>query len=181
MQRFLSTSLLLLVLTSFSLAQELGYHGVAAQVGLVVPTSSGYTAGVALGAKVNMGEIYDGVTLMPFIQYHLPGFDEPTGSVGDLTVSTLVIGVDGHYPIDEKTYVGAGLNYNIVTVEWEVDFGPFFGGRQTIDASGSEIGLSVLGGYNFDLAGYNSAVEGRYNLVSGYNSLVVMLNVFFGE
>ena len=174
MQRFLTTSLLLLVLTSFSIAQELGFHGVAAQIGLVIPTSTGYSAGPAFGAKVNMGEIYDGVTLMPIIQYHIPGFDEPTGSVGDLTVSTLVIGADGHYAIDEKSYVGGGLNYNTVTVEWEVDLGAF-GGRQTFGGSNSEIGISVLGGYNFDLAGYDSAVEGRYNLISDYNSLVVCL------
>ncbi len=179
MKRALTMTLLLLVLSSFSFAQGLGFHGIAAQAGLVIPNSTGYSAGLALGAKVNMGEIAKDITLMPLIQYHLPGYDKPSGSVGDLSVSTLVIGADAHYPINQNTYVGGGLNYNIVTVEWEVDLGAF-GGKQTWDASGSEIGFSVLGGYNFDLAGYNSAVEGRYNLVSGYNSLVVMLNVFFG-
>ncbi len=177
MKRALTMTLLLIVLSSFSFAQGLGFQGIAAQAGLVIPTSTGYSAGVAFGAKVNMGEITKDITLMPLIQYHLPGFDEPTGSVGDLSVSTLVIGADAHYPINQNTYVGGGLNYNIVTVEWEVDW---LGSRRTYDSSGSEIGFSFLGGYNFNLGGYNSAIEGRYNLISGYNSLVVMLNVFFG-
>ncbi len=178
MKRALITTLLVLSLCSLSFAQNLGYNGVAAQVGLVLPNSSGYSAGLALGAKVNMGEITDGVTLMPIIQYHIPGYDEPAGSSSNFSVSTLVFGADAHYPINETTYVGGGLNYNIITLEWEYDF---LGTKRTWDASGSEIGFSILGGYNFDLAGYNSAVEGRYNLVSGYNSFVVMLNIFFGK
>lgn len=173
MKHFITMVMSVLLLCGVSFSQNLGFHGVAAQAGLVVPGETGYTAGFVLGAKVNMGEIADKLTLMPLIQYHKPGFDVPAGA-GDPTVSIFVIGADVHYGINDQFYAGGGLNYNSVTLEWNV---PFFG---KIDSGGSEIGISALGGYNLDLGGLPSAIEARYNIVSNYNSLVITLNVFFG-
>ena len=173
MRKILLALSLVFILSSVSFA-DIGFNGVAAQAGLVVPTETNYTAGLALGAKVNMGEIAENLTLMPLIQYHIPGFDVPSGA-GDPSVSIFVIGADVHYDVNEQFYAGGGLNYNSISLEWDV---PFFG---KIDASDSEIGFSALGGYNLNLGGYPSAIEARYNIVSNYNSLVVMLNVFFGS
>ena len=177
MKYFITFVMSLLLLCGVSFSQNLGFHGVAAQAGLVVPSETGYTAGFALGAKVNMGEIADKLTLMPLVQYHKPGFDVPAGA-GDATISIFVIGADVHYAINEQFYAGGGLNYNSITLEYKVTI-PFFG-TTTIDGSDSNIGFSALGGYNFDLGGLPSAIEARYNIVSNYNSLVIMLNVFFG-
>ncbi|KAA3613583.1 MAG: hypothetical protein D8M58_17015 [Calditrichaeota bacterium] len=173
---FISTILLFLSLTTFTFAQ-IGFNGIAAQAGLVLPTETGYTAGFGLGAKVDLGEVSDNLRLMPIFQFHKPGFDVPTGA-GDATISILVFGADVHYAVNDDFYAGGGINYNSITLEYEVDLGFF--GKQTFDASGSEIGFSALGGYNLNLGGYPAAIEARYNVVSNYNSLFATLNVFFG-
>ena len=59
MKHFITMVMSVLLLCGVSFSQNLGFHGVAAQAGLVVPSETGYTAGFALGAKVNMGEIAD--------------------------------------------------------------------------------------------------------------------------
>lgn len=178
MKRILVVLALIATLSSATFAQGLGFHGVAAQAGLVLPMETNWTAGLALGAKVNMGQVADNLTLLPIIQYHMPGFDVPAGA-GDATVSVFVIGADVHYAINDQFYAGGGLNYNSITLEYKWD-APFFG-TTTIDGSTSEIGFSALGGYNLNLAGYPAAIEARYNIVSNYNSLVATLNVFFGS
>ena len=177
MKRLFTTVLLLALLSSFSFGAGLGFNGIGVQAGLVLPQETGMSTGFAFGAKVNMGEVADNLGLFPIIQYHLPGDDVPSGS-GDVSIGILVIGADVHYAINDQFYAGGGINYNSITFEYKVNLGPF--GTQTFDAGGSEIGFSALAGYNLNLGGMPAAIEGRYNIVSDYNSLLFTLNVFFG-
>jgi len=169
MKRLFTISILLAVFSSFSFAAGLGFNGVAAHAGFVLPMEDGLEAGFGFGAKVNMGEITDGLTLLPVVFYHIPGTE-----VSSFDFSVLIIGADVQYGIDDNIYVGGGLHYNNKSVE--VDLGPF----GTVDDSEGTIGLAAIAGYNLNLGSLPAAIEARFGIVGDYNHLEIGLDVFFG-
>jgi hypothetical protein len=174
MKRIVLIVTIIAALSSFSFAQELGFHGVAAHAGLILPQEDGLETGFGFGAKVNMGEITQGLTLLPVLFYHIPGSESSA-----LDFSVLIIGADVQYAVNNDVYVGGGLHYNNKSVEFEYT-NPFTGQKSTTDDSEGDIGLAILAGYKLALGTLNAAIEARYGIVSDYNHLEIGLDVFFG-
>ena len=177
MKHILATIFVLLIFSSVSFSQSLGFHGVAGHVALLLPQEDGLETGFGFGAVVNMGEITDGLGLFPKLYYQLPGVEDVSGV--DVTFSALVIGADVHYGVNENVYVGGGLALYSKSSEAEFT-NPFTGQKQTIDDSESDIGITLLGGYNLNLGTMPAAIEASYNIVDHYNHLEIAFNVFFG-
>ena len=170
MRKALLVLFLSMSLATFSNAGELGFNGVGVGGGVLLPSEDGLETGFGFGVKVNMGEITDGLTLMPLVQYHLPGSEFDA-----IDFSALVIGADAQYGVNENVYAGGGLAYYNKSVE--IDFGPPIGTR---DDSEGDIGFSILAGYKLMLGSMKAAIEARYNIVTDYNHIMIGLDVFFG-
>lgn len=174
MKRILTISILLLALSSFSFAAGLGFNGVAAHAGLILPSEDGLKTGFGFGAKANMGELTDGLTLLPLVFYHIPGSE-----FDGVDFSVLIIGADVQYGVNKDMYVGGGLHYNNKSYDVKVT-NPFTGQTSSQSDSQGDIGFALLAGYRLMLGTMPAAIEARYGIVKDYNHLEIGLDVFFG-
>ncbi len=168
MYKGLTVLFLVLGFTTFSVAQNIGLMSVAPKVSLILPQETGLETGFGFGAAANLGEVADGIGLFPFIVYEIPGSE-----FSGVDISNIQIGADVHYGVAENIYVGGGVSVNLFSSE--VDLGPF----GTVDADETEFGISVLGGYDFNISDMNAAAEARYDIISNYNHLEVSVLVYF--
>ena len=160
---------LILGCASFTLAQDIGLKSIAPKVSILLPQEDGLEAGFGIGVAANLGEVADGIGLFPFAIYEMPGTE-----FSSLDVSNIQIGADVHYGVAENIYVGGGASLNFFSTE--VDLG-IFGG--TVDNSETEFGLSVLGGYDFNISDMQAAAEARFDLIDNYNHLEISVLVYF--
>ncbi len=161
MKRALTMTLLLLVLSSFSFAQGLGLHSITAKGGVMLPETP-WDTGFQLGAKADLGEIFENARLNPVIEYWNFGYSV-TGFDYDLT--NIQIGAELHYAIAsvKGLYVGGGLVLNMVS--WDiptVSFGGFSSGGGSV--SNTDFGATALAGLEFPLGGMTGVAEAKYNI-----------------
>ncbi len=176
MKRALTMTLLLLVLSSFSFAQGLGLHSITGKAGIVMPEGD-WDTGFLVGAKANMGEITEGITLHPIVSYWSAGFSESAfGTDYDLSLSNFQIGADVHYQIAnvKGLFVGGGLAINFLSFEF-----PNFFSSGTSSTSESKIGFAAIAGYGFPIGGMNGVVSGRYNIIDGFDTLEIAFGIEF--
>ncbi len=169
---------LMLCLVSFSFAGQFGLYQVAPTLGVIIPEDP-FDMGFQVGAKANVGSLMDGkIGLYPVLNYWRTGAE----NFDDYTLSNIKLGVDFHYDLNQYfqgLYAGAGLAMNIVKSEFTVDYGPYYGGKQSYDDSNNEFGFCVFGGYNFEMSGKPLFVEAKYDLINNLNTLGVKVGMFF--
>jgi len=173
MKRTLITSLLLLVLSTFTLSAELGLKSITGQAGIVAP-SGVWDTGFTVGAEADLGEITDGITLHPSISYWSASYSY-SGFNSNLepSLSNFQIAGNAHYQIEdiEGLYVGGGLGINFFSYE-----SPAFGGLG--DVSSTDIGISLLSGYQLALGSMTGVIQGRYNLTN-WNAFELTAGLLF--
>ncbi len=183
----------MILAVSFCFAGEFGLYKVAPTVGVIMPEDP-WDMGLQIGAKANIGSVMDGkIGLFPVVSYWASKYDFNGVTDLELKLSNIKIGLDAHYDLSEYftgLYAGAGLALNIVGTEYPsidyditgyTDYGmPIYDYKTTTDSnSESEIGISLLAGYNFELSGKPLFVEGRYDLIKNLNTLGVNVGMFF--
>jgi len=175
---------LIIVILIFSFtgifAAELGLHQIAPTAGFILPEDD-WEAGFQLGAVANIGKILeDKIGLFPVVSYWSSQYKwGPSNSTYDITMSNIKIGLDGHYDLSEKiegVYAGAGLAINRLKIESPTYYTDGYGTSSHTD---TEIGLSILGGYNLTISDYPCFIEGRFDLISDLNTLGVKFGMFF--
>ena len=156
MKRALFTALLSLVLSSATMAQDLGLKSITPRVAILLP-ESGFSTGFSIGAKADMGTVFNDLTLNPIISYWSSSLDFFFTTI-DLDVSVIQLGADLHYDLPSvgNVYVGGGLSLNFLSIDYPSSV-PF-------DASSTDIGFSFLGGYKLDLGNSQGVVEARYTI-----------------
>ena len=156
-------------------AQNLGFKGIAVKGGIVSPESP-WDMGFFGGVSANMGEISPGLSLFPFVSYWSSGYS----NYGiDLGLSNFQLGADIHYPLTnvQGVYVGGGISFNILSVDYPM--WDYTRGWTTASDSENKIGFGGLVGYEIQLGGRQGFVEGKYNIISDFNTLEVAIGIFF--
>jgi len=174
---------MMVFLVSLSFASEFGLFQVAPTVGVIFPEN--LQMGLQVGAKANVGSLLDGkVGVYPVINYWRASHED----FDDYTFSNLKFGCDFHYDLSKQVaglYAGAGLAMNMVKVSYEYEGVVWDGGmdyttkKQTYDHSESEFGISFLVGYNLEVAGKQSFVEAKYDMIDNFNTFGVKGGVYF--
>ncbi len=173
MKRALTMTLLLLVLSSFSFAQGLGLKSITGQAGIVSP-SGVWDMGFAVGAEADLGEIANGFTLHPSISYWSASYSySGFNSKYEPSLSNFQIAGNVHYQIENVRglYVGAGLGINFFS--YEVPGAGILG-----DFTSTDIGVSILSGYQLALGSMTGVIQGRYNLTN-WNALELTFGLLF--
>lgn len=152
-------------------ATDIGYRGLGVQGGAVAP--SNWDTGYGVGVHVDLGEMTHGLFLQPSANYwQASGTDSFLGLNFDRDMSNLALGADVlWYPSGERQgwYVGGGAYLN--RLEYDI-----YGATLT----DNRLGANAIGGYDFAFAGSAAFVEGRYHVVSGFNTVQVGLGLRFG-
>ncbi|RMF68979.1 MAG: hypothetical protein D6743_02625 [Calditrichaeota bacterium] len=122
----------LLLCPRISQAQDLGFKGIGARLGLV--DADGTDTTVFFGAHVHLGELIQNLVLMPSIDYF---------SKNNVDIFSVNGNVRYYFPTNGNTafFLGGGL----AIVHVSVDRGPFRDDNKT------RLGLNVLGGADFPL------------------------------
>jgi len=152
-------------------AADIGYRGLAVQGGIVAP--SNWDTGYEVGVHVDLGEITNGLFLQPSLDYwKASATDSFFGIEFDRDLSNLALGADVlWYPSGDRRgwYVGGGAFLNLLRYDTL--------GSTLTD---NRVGANAVGGYDFALGGSSAFVEGRYHVVSGFNTVQVGLGLRFG-
>jgi hypothetical protein len=182
MKKLFAVMILLLMFgfVSIGSAQGLGLKAIAPQVGLIMPASP-WKTGFSIGAKANMGDLAEGIGLYPFAGYWSSKYTWSyyTWS-SDLTLSNIQIGADAHYhlPSVQGLYIGGGLSLNFMSVESAIP--NIYGtGVTTASASDTKIGIGLLAGYEMPIGSNLGFVQGKYNLISDFNTLELTVGLYF--
>jgi hypothetical protein len=177
MKKLTAIFLIVLALGLFttSSAQGLSLKAIAPQVGVIFPEDP-FDTGFQIGAKANLGELTQNLALLPYLNYWSTGGGEGTY---DWSLSNFQIGADVHYGITnvKGLYVGGGLSINFISTEATWD-DPYLGSYSE-STSSNEIGIDLLAGYEFPLAGKTAFVEGKYDIISDLNTLVLNVGLYF--
>jgi len=177
---------LMLCLVSFSFAAELGLNRVAPAVGVIFPEDD-WNMGLQIGAVGDIGTVMEGkIGLFPVVSYWSSKYEyDWANGDEDITMSNIKIGIDGHYDLSEQMdglYAGAGIAFNFLKIEFPTIIGysdmgvPRYG---TNSDSETEIGFSILGGYNLELSGKPCFIEARYDIISDLNTFGIKAGMFF--
>ncbi len=166
---------LALMMVSTSYGQGLGLYSITGKGGLLLPEDP-WETGFTIGAKADLGEVYENVRLHPVVEYWSSGY---TIGEFDYNLSNFQLGAEAHYAIGnvKGLYAGAGLVLNFVSIDLPTvsSFGFTAGGGT---ASNTDFGLTVLGGYEFPLAGMTGVAEAKYNLTD-VSALAITFGVKF--
>jgi len=149
---------LTLIMATTAYSQGLGLYSITAKGGLILPDSP-WDSGFEIGAKADMGEIFENVRLNPVVEYWSASY----GIAGfDLDLTNFQIGAEAHYAVAKVKglYVGAGLVLNFVSFDFPGL--ALIGGTSSI--SNTDFGVTVLGGFEFPLGGMTGVAEAKYNL-----------------
>jgi len=160
-------------------ASDMGLKRLNGQLGLLFPSTTGLSYGVAflLGAGVDVGEITDNLHLVPSLSYwimspEVEGFESST----DASASNFQIAVDVQYYLKDVKglYFGGGLSLNFKSASWT------YQGRELGSGSETDPGFSLLGGYELPL---NKTTTGfahlKYNIISDLNTFGIVFGVWF--
>jgi hypothetical protein len=162
-----------------SSAAGLGLKAIAPQVGLVMPESP-WNTGFHVGAKVNMGEVAKDFGLYPFIGYWSSKYSwSGYGLSEDMTLSNIQIGADVHYHIADVKglYAGGGLSLNLLSIK--VPSFNYYGQGSSATNSETKIGIGLLAGYELPVGKNLGFVQGKYNLISDFNTLELTVGMYF--
>jgi hypothetical protein len=111
-------------------------------------------------------------------------FGQKEDVYGDFSWSMMPIlaGVRYYFtPKGFRAYVMGKLGVYVANASYEVDFGPFLGGKQTYDDSDSEFGFALGGGFLYPIGKtLNLDVNVGYNIVSDANYLGINAGVLIG-
>lgn len=149
-------------------AQKPGLNSVRPMVGVTFPESP-WNTGFVVGADVDMGELMDNVHLVPGFAYwsssYSVDFGASFGGTFDVSLSDFRVGADAFYyvPSVKGLYAGGGLNLN------------FFGS----DAEGTKIGIDFVAGYELPMKSFTLFAQGKYNIVSDFSSLDLVVGAQF--
>ena len=161
-------------------AAELGLKAIAPQVGLVMPEDP-WDTGFHVGAKANMGELTEGLGLYPYVGYWSSGYSYSyLAASEDISLSNIQIGADAHYHLAdvEGLYFGGGVSLNFLKMDIPtVD--PFTGQATTISDSNTEFGIGLLAGYELPIGSNLGFVQGKYNIISDFNTLELTVGIYF--
>lgn len=163
---------LLLIFCSASFSQELGLKSITGKVGIVMPESP-WNTGFLIGGEANLGEIFQGTTLNPFLAYWSSGYS----ILGiDLSLSNFQLGADLHYSIPDVKglFVGGGLGLNFISFE-----APNIFGAGSFSTSDTKIGIDLLAGYKFPISTMTGVAGARYNIISDFNTFEITLGLEF--
>lgn len=157
-------------------AAEFGFFGFDVRGGVVLP--SDYDTGFIIGGSANIGEIVDGLYLYPGV-YYSQAEEDIDLFFGDVTleVTSLAIGAEVRYFLDRQQsgwYFGGGPYLNFLERDFVV------GGRsRVVTADSEEIGVTGVAGYALGSGGRGLMVEGRYSVVSGFDTAQVLVGFGF--
>ena len=163
-----------------SSAQGLGFKAIAPQIGLVMPEDP-WDMGFHIGAKINMGELTKDLGLYPFVGYWSSKYTYDAFDLNeDLKLSNIQIGADVHYHIAsmEGLYVGGGLSFNMLSIEFP-SYNPFTLESTTESDSESKIGFGLLAGYEMPFGSTTGFVQGKYNIISDLNTIELTVGMYF--
>lgn len=164
-------------------AQKLGYNGFSVHGNLVFPED--HNLGFGAGGSVNMGELSDGIYLIPNANFWTASWDV----FDDGRSTNIAIAGDVRYYLDRKpqgAYFGGGLSINFLSFSYDYT-GPVWTGTgytnqtQTYDDSETKIGFHPLAGYVFELSGTQVFVEAKYLLISDWNTFKISFGAIFGK
>ncbi|RMH60822.1 MAG: hypothetical protein D6677_12920 [Calditrichaeota bacterium] len=178
MLRFVVLSLFLVAISVN--AQSLKLNTITAKGGVIMPESP-WDTGFLVGAEADMGEVFNGFVLVPLVTYWSTGYTY-SGTTFDLSLSNIQLGADVHYSLDNVApglYAGGGLAFNFLTSEYPVFNYTTFQFDQTGSDTETKLGFAVLAGYNLKLGNMAGVVQGRYNIVDGFDTLELTLGILF--
>ena len=161
-------------------AADFGLYGFDVRAGLVIPTD--WDTGYLVGASANVAELFDGLYLFPAISYSQAEDSESALGIDfDLEVTNIALGAEVRYFPDGQPrgwYFGGGPYLNLVDREFLVGFG---GGGRTRVASvdTEEIGITGVAGYQLGAGDAGLLLEGRYSVVSGYDTAQLLIGYSF--
>ena len=171
---------IILMFAAIAPAQDIGFHAIAPKVGVLFPEDP-WDTGFLFGAKVNMGELSENLELQPFALY----WTSSTDLFGiDLSLTNIQIGGDVVYflPNVEGLYAGGGLSINFLSFESGATFfNPFTGQTESVteDVSDTKIGFGLVGGYEIPVGDNWAFIEGKYNIISDFNTFEIEVGYFF--
>ena len=165
-----------LTIISSATAQGLGFNGVGAKAGLIMPEDP-WDTGFFVSITADLGEITENLSLVPFVGYWKSNYSIYEY---DLGLSNIQLGADVHYFLSgvPGLYAGGGLSLNLLSVEYPT-FNYLGGGITTDSESETKLGFGFLAGYGFNVAGQNIFVEGKYNIISDFNTLELAVGIMF--
>jgi hypothetical protein len=172
--RLLTLAAVILLLTLPVSGSDIGFHRVAPKAGLIFPQD--LDMGFMFGGAADLGELTDNLSLVPLVSYWTAGTDE--GGL-DISFSNIQIGGDVHFNIEnvEGLYVGGGLSINFESGSTE--FKDFLGNTYTGDWSDTDIGFGFLGGYEMPVGDNTAFAQGKFNIISNFNTFEINLGMWF--
>jgi len=178
MRKLLIVTALLLLMIGTSSAQGIQFKSVTARAGLILPNSP-WDTGFLIGAEADLGINVNNIAIMPVLSYWHTSYSYNFLGSYDLSLSNLQIGADAHYSLEEATnvkglYAGGGLSLNFETFDF-----PTYLSSGTSSTTDTNIGFSLLTGYNLALGSMDGVVQGRYNLISGLNTFELTFGIKF--
>ncbi len=178
-----SLVIILLISVTASFAADLGLYQVGPTLGFIMPEDP-YDMGFQIGAKANIGSVMDGkIGLFPVVNYWRTSAED----FDDYTLSNIKIGIDAHYDLSEyveNLYAGAGLAMNVVGFSYTYPHATWNGNElvyedKEISDSDNELGISLLVGYNLEVSGKPTFLEGKYDMIDNLNTIGVKAGVYF--
>jgi hypothetical protein len=175
---------LLLFVSLPASAANMGLKRLNGQVGLLFPSTTGisYNTSFLIGAGADFGEITDNLNLVPSLSYWIMSADPEGGAVSglDASASNFQIAADVQYYLKDVKglYFGGGLsiNFNSITIDYNVP--GYYSGSTS--ASGTDIGIDLLGGYEMPLGKTSTGfAQAKYNIISDLNTFSIILGVWF--
>jgi len=153
MKKTLTLLLMFLVIAGFTNAQSKIKLSVGANVALPMG-SFGDIAGTGFGGTVT-GEypINNQIVGTATVGYISWGTKDFGGS--EWSFSAIPVLAGAKYYFDKGLYAHGQLGFHMFSSSVEIDFGPFFGGKQKVDDNSSEFTIGLGAGYeinNFDLS-----------------------------
>jgi len=188
MKKALPTLLMLaalLTLPTTASAAEFGFFGVEVRGGAIFPEDldTGYTLGVAL----NVGQLTDGLYLYPAVVYSeaddSQSFGGPFGNASvDFEITSLAVGAEVRYfpsGAQDGFYFGGGPYFHFLEAKASAAVNAPFPLNVSVNEDSNELGATGVAGYRF--SGGRSAffVEGRYVVVTDFNSGQVLVGFSF--
>jgi len=179
------TFLILVFAVSFAFSADLGLNKIAPTAGVIFPEDD-WEMGLQLGAVASIGTVWEGkIGLFPVLSYWASNYEYDWAN-GDeeITMSNIKIGIDGHYDLSEHMdglYAGAGIALNRLKIEIPVVTGYSQGVVQygTDSDTDTEIGFTILAGYNIEISGKPCFIEGQYDIISDLNTFGIKAGMFF--
>lgn len=167
MKKILVMMFAVIMISSVAQAQKLGLYSVRPMVGVTFPEDP-WNTGFVIGADVDMGELMENVHLVPGFAYWSSSYSVDLGVFGgtfDVSLSDFRVGADAFYyvPSVKGLYAGGGLSLN------------FFGS----DTEGTEFGIDFVAGYELPMKSFTLFGQGKYNIVSDFSSLELVVGAQF--